>query len=136
MRRHHDIGARAVRRPRLLDDAGSASVLAVGVIAALLAITLGALAVLSAVRSSHVARSTADLAALAAAGRIEQSGDPAGACEEARRVAGLHDAAVVACTVDGSEVSVTTSVGIPLRLGGVGPDRAEGRARAGPAPAG
>ena len=136
MRRPRDVGARVVGRPGPGHDAGSASVLAVGVIACLLAIALGALAVLSAVRASHVARSTADLAALAAAGRIEQAGDPAGACVEARRVARLHDAAVVACTVDGSEVSVTTSVAIPLRLGGVGPDHAEGRARAGPARAG
>lgn len=116
-------------------EAGSSTVLAVGLIAVLLTITLAALAVLGAVRAAHVARSAADLSALAGAVEYQQSADAGGACAEARRVAAHHDVAVIGCDVGGGgEVTVTVSARIPLRLGGVGPDHAEGRARAGPSP--
>lgn len=118
-------------------ERGSSTVSAVGLIAVLLTITLAALAVLSAVRAAHVARSAADLSALAGAIQLQQAFDPEAACAEAGRVAALHEVRVLACEVgDAGDVTVTVSAGIPLRLGGVGPDHAEGRARAGPEPGG
>lgn len=122
-------------RPDLRAEAGSSTVLAVGLIAALLCVTIGALAVLSAVRSAHVARSAADLSALAGAVEYQESPDARSACAEAGRVASRHDVRVLACEVGGAgDVSVTVAARIPLRLGGIGPEEAEGRARAGPAP--
>ena len=126
-----------MRFPDLRDERGSSTVLAVGLIAVLLTVILAALAVLSAVRAAHIARSAADLSALAAAIQLQQSADGQGACAEARRVAGRHDARVITCDVGGGgAVTVTVSARIPLRLGGVGPDHAEGEARAGPVPEG
>lgn len=123
------------RDPR--EEAGSSTVLAVGLIAALLTVTIGALAVLSAVRAAHVARSAADLSALAGAVEYQESVSADLACAEVARVAGRHDVEVVSCRVSGGgEVTVTTAARIPLRLGGIGPERAEGLARAGPAPEG
>lgn len=116
-------------------ERGSSTVLAVGLIAVLLTVTLAALAVLSAVRAAHVARSVSDLAALAGAIEYQQSPDAGAACAEATRIAARHDVQVITCRIGGGgEVTVTTSAAIPLRLGGLGPDHAEGTARAGPAP--
>ncbi len=62
--------------------------------------------------------------------------DADSACAESGRIARRHQARIVGCEVGaGGEVSVTISVQIDHRLTGVGPDRAEGRARAGPDPA-
>lgn len=116
-------------------ESGSSTVLAVGLIAVLLTVTVASLAVLSAVRAAHVARSSADLAALAGAVVHQEVSEDSAACAEARRVALRHDTEMVACEVGaGGVVTVTTSAAISHRLPGVGPDRAEGRARAGPAP--
>ena len=117
-------------------ERGSATVLAVGLIAVMLTVTVAALVVLGAIRSLHAARASADLAALAGAGHLQQQGDPAAACREAERIAARQQATVVACEVGAGEVvTVTTSVGIPLRPPGV-PESARGRARAGPVPTG
>lgn len=117
-------------------DRGSATVLAAGIIAVLLTVTLAALVVLGALRSLHVARASADLAALAGAGHLQEQGDPGAACREAERIAARQRATVTTCEVGAGEVvTVTTSVGIPLRPPGV-PESAEGRARAGPVPTG
>ncbi|WP_435200388.1 Rv3654c family TadE-like protein [Janibacter sp. GS2] len=122
-------------RREIRDEKGSSTVMALGLIAVLLTVTVAALAVLGAMRAVHVARSTADLAALAGAVVYQQVQDDPAACAEARRIARRHDAQVVACEVGaGGEVTVTTSVPITPRVPGVVPDRAEGRARAGPAP--
>lgn len=112
-------------------DAGSGTVNAVGIIAALLTATVGALAVLSAVHAVHTARAAADLGALAAA-VDHQEGGGAG-CAEAVRVAALHEVDVTRCTIDAAGVAdVTTSAAIAFQVPGVTPARAEGRARAGP----
>lgn len=115
-------------------DAGSSTVLALGIIAVMITVTVAALVVLGAVRAAHTARSAADLAALA--GAVEYQRRPGGsACVEARRVARRHEVEMVTCGISaGGEVTVTTAAPIPLRLGGVGPEHAEGRARAGPQP--
>lgn len=121
--------------PDVRGEAGSSTVLAVGLIAVLLTVTVAALAVLGAMRAAHVARSTSDLAALAGATAYQQAPDRSAACAEARRIALRHDAQLETCEVGaGGAVTVVTSVPITHRLAGVGPDRAEGRARAGPAP--
>jgi len=107
--------------------------MALGLIALLLTITVAALAVLSAVRAAHVARSSADLAALAAAVVHQEDPGRVAACAEAERIARRHDVELVACAVGArGEVTVTVSAPITHRLAGVGPDHAEGRARAGP----
>lgn len=117
------------------DDRGSSTVMALGLIAVLLTTTVAALAVLSAVRAAHQARSAADLAALAGAVVHQEVSDASASCAEARRIALRHDVELVTCEVDaGGVVTVTTSAPITHRLAGVGPDRAEGRARAGPDP--
>ena len=117
------------------DDAGSSSVVAVGLVALLLTLTVASLAVLSAVRAAHVARSSADLAALAGAVVHQQSADPTAACAEAERIALRHDVEMVECAVGaGGVVTVTASAPITHRLAGVGPERAQGVARAGPDP--
>lgn len=114
------------------DESGSATVLALGVIVAVLTVTIGGLAVLGALRAVHVARSSADLAALAAAGHFQQHTDPVAACAQARRIARRQSAQVVGCSIDVAGVaSVTTSV--PITGGPVlGPEAAQGQARAGP----
>lgn len=124
-------------RREIRDERGSSTVMALGIIAVLLTVTVGALAVLGAMRAAHLARSAADLAALAGAVVYQQVLDDSAACAESERIARRHDAQVVTCEVGaGGEVTVTTSVRITPRVAGVGPDRAEGRARAGPAPQG
>lgn len=115
------------------DESGSATVLALGVIVAVLTVTIGGLAVMGSLRSVHVARSAADLAALAAAGDFQQHADPVGACRAARRIARGQAAQLVGCTIDARGIAtVTTSVPISHHVAGLGPDAAEGRARAGP----
>ena len=116
-------------------EEGSSTVLALAVVAAVLTLTVGGLAVLGSLRAVHVARSAADLAALAAAGQLQEGSGRGAACARARRIATSHDARVTACEVAGSgEVTVTATAPIRGRLAGVGPSTATGRARAGPAP--
>lgn len=120
-------------RPEPGCQRGSSTVLVVGLIAAVLTVTVAALAVSSAVRAAHVARSAADLGALAGAIAHQRGAGRAGACAQARRVAGQQDVRVTLCSVDAEgAVSVTTASPIVFRLPGVGPGHAAGRARAGP----
>lgn len=113
------------------DDSGSGTITALGSIALLLTLTVAAMAVLSAVQAVHVARSAADLAALAAAVDHEEGG--AAPCAEAARLAAAHRTTIESCTVGpAGVVDVTTSAPVALRLPGTGPARALGRARAGP----
>jgi secretion/DNA translocation related TadE-like protein len=111
------------RRPpssRRGGDRGSATLVAVAVLAILLAVTLGGFYVGSAVIARHRAQATADLAALAAAARL-----PAGsvaACSEASTIADAMRVSVAGCVTDGLDVVVTIDAG---------PARAA--ARAGPA---
>lgn len=126
--------ARSRKHHRVRADSGSASVLVLGVVAALLGVTVGALGVLGVIRAVHAARSAADLAALAAAGHIQEQVAPEVACARARQIARRQGANIAGCVVDGATVTVTTTVRIPLRLLGIAPETAKGRARAGPAP--
>lgn len=103
--------------------------MALGLIAVILTLVTAALAVLSALVAAHVARSAADLSALAAATALQQGSDP---CVAARDIATRNRAHVVVCRVDASGIAdVTVRSPVTLRLPGT-PGHAQGRARAGP----
>jgi len=119
----------ASRGPARRGDSGSASVLvlslalALSVLAALLTV-LGAVAV-----ARHRATAGADLAALAAAGRVLEGS--ATACGRAEELARAQDSRLVGCELTGDVVEVVVEVRPPGWLGRFG--TARGRARAGPA---
>ena len=98
-------------------------------IAVLLGITGGAACVGAAVIARHRAQSAADLAALAAAGRLADGVDAA--CVQAATVVTAMRANITRCDVDALDVVVVVDVSITLGRFGVGPARAV--ARAGPA---
>jgi secretion/DNA translocation related TadE-like protein len=112
-------------------ERGSASVLVVGVIGLLVAVTAGALVLAGAVRASHQARLGADLAAIGAAQQVRDGGSVAGACATAARLALANGTSLEACSVSGAEVWVT--VAAPSASW---PEAATARARAGPERAG
>jgi len=96
--------------------------------AALLAVTVGAVQLGSAVIARHRAQAAADMAALAAAGVM-----PAGlaaACDNATAVARAMRTAVTACSADALDVVLTVDAQVPLTLWNTGAARAV--ARAGP----
>lgn len=107
-------------------DRGAASVLAVGAIALLVALTAGALTVASVVAASHQARLAADLAAIAAAMEL-QRGSPDSACERGTVTAAHNNARLSDCSVQGMSVTV----GVEVRSARW-PAPAVARARAGP----
>lgn len=79
-------------------DRGSSTVLAIGVVAGLATVLIMALALVAALVAGQQARTAADLAALAAAGRlVEGAGEPA-ACAVAAQVAEANNAALESCT--------------------------------------
>ncbi len=115
------------RRPRLVDELGSATVVAAAMVAVLLAVTGGGAALGSVVVARHRAQAAADLAALAAASEL-----PAGtatACSWATRLARRMRADNAECAVDGLDVVVTVRMSVPL----AGRFTARATARAGPA---
>lgn len=120
------------RRPplsnRACDDRGSASLLAVALIAILLAFTTGAAYLGAAVIARHRAQAAADLAALAAAGAV--AGGPEAACARASQIASAMRTTVAACRVDGLDVVLDVQVRVSLGRFGTGSARAV--ARAGP----
>lgn len=111
-------------------DLGSATVLVVFAVAALLASGVGAMTLLGAVRASHQAHSAADLASLAGAMVLVRGESTASACARAAVVAEQNHASLVACGPSGDAVLevVVTARSAP----GLGP--AVARSRAGPAP--
>jgi secretion/DNA translocation related TadE-like protein len=123
-------------RPALGTDRGSASIylLLVGVLLVAAAIVVTTLA--SVVTARHRAESVADLAALAAAGRVAAS--PSASCAAAAAITARQGATLLAC-VPAPDGSVRVEVGAPVRLGRLlvatpgqsGPLLARGRARAG-----
>jgi secretion/DNA translocation related TadE-like protein len=94
--------------------------------AVLLAFTVGGVYVGSAVIARHRAQAAADLASLAAAGRLAEGADAA--CAQASVVAQAMRTAVTQCVVEDLDVVVTVEA--PVALGVWGPARAA--ARAGP----
>jgi len=108
-------------------DRGAATVLVLGLVAVLLAMTVGGMLLASAVVASHRARLAADLAALAGAARLGDGAPVDGACATAGRVAAINDADLVTCAADGLTLEVTVAVTAPAW-----PEPARARAKAGP----
>ena len=98
-------------------------------VAVLLAITLACVYLGSVVTARHRAQAAADLAALAAAGRLAQGADAA--CADAVAVAVAMQATVADCAVDGLDIVV--AVDVTAAMGRLGMGAARAVARAGPA---
>jgi secretion/DNA translocation related TadE-like protein len=96
--------------------------------AVLLAIATGGAVFGSAVIARHRAQAAADLAALAAAGRVGSG--PQSACALASAVAVANRSRLTACTV--AELDMIVSVDVPVALGRIGVASAHAAARAGP----
>jgi len=95
-------------RNGLSDERGSATVMSIGVLAAMAVLASGVATLAAAVEVKHRVSSAADLAALAAADVA--SGRRAGApCPEAERVAEANRAHLSDCSVQGAVVTVTVS---------------------------
>ncbi|WP_308195078.1 Rv3654c family TadE-like protein [Mycolicibacterium sp. F2034L] len=105
-----------------------ATLAAVAVIAVLVSVTGAVAAVGSAVLARHRAQAAADLAALAAAGRLAEG--LGSACGHADSVAGAMGVALADCQVDGLDVVVAVEAPVGLGVWNVGP--AHAAARAGP----
>jgi len=101
-------GKRSPRPSRVRDDTGAATVLAAVLIAALMAITLGGIRLGATEVARHRAQAAADLAALAAAGRLSLG--PDAACRQAEHLAAAMRATVLNCTVEQLDVVVTVAV--------------------------
>lgn len=101
--------------------------MAAAAIALVLVLTVGALVVIGAVDASHRARLAADLAAIAAAARLQETADPGGACTRAESLAASNRARLTGCVVNGAVVDVRVEVD-PATW----PAPATARARAGP----
>jgi secretion/DNA translocation related TadE-like protein len=117
-----------LRRGRLPgDDSGSGTVWVLA-LTAVVACVAAALVLMVEVRVARAEAATAaDLAALAAAGRLP---DPQRACASAEEVALAQAARLVSCTTDGLTVEVVVSVPLVGPLAGL-PDLRM-RSRAGP----
>lgn len=110
------------------DERGAATLVAVAALAVLIAVTGGLAQVGSAVIARHRAQAAADLAALAAAGRIAAGTESA--CTQAALIAEAMGTSVADCAVDGVEVLVHVDAAVGLGGWRWGPARAA--ARAGP----
>lgn len=104
--------ADSTRLPSVSTDAGAGSVLAIGILGALVALLLAALPIGTLFAAHQQATNAADAAALAAAdtasGRL-----PGFPCETARRVADRNRASLGRCDLDGLTVVVDASVDTP-----------------------
>jgi len=90
-------------------DRGAASVLAIGIVGAVVALTAMVVPITTTFIASQRAANAADAAALAAADAI--SGRvPAVACELAARVAARNGAVLTSCDPDGPDVTVVVAV--------------------------
>jgi secretion/DNA translocation related TadE-like protein len=114
------------------DDRGSASVWVLACSALVLLVAVAVSLRAGAVLARHRAESAADLAALAAAGRIGTADD---VCEPAGPIARANGGALVRCRTrlapDGRSGSVDVEVSVAVRLPGIGWRRATASARAG-----
>jgi len=117
-------------RRHLSDERGSATVVMLGVIAAVLMLTISGLFLASAVLASHRARAAADLAALASAGVLMRGESPVAVCQSAARVAAANHGRVQGCVAVGTEVRLT--IAVPTGMKGLGVATARSRAGSGP----
>jgi secretion/DNA translocation related TadE-like protein len=111
------------------DEHGAATLTAVAALAVLIAVTGGLIHVGAAVVARHRAQAAADLAALAAAGRIAAGAQSA--CAQAAFVTQAMGATLTDCALDGLEVVINVEAAIGLATWHFGP--AHAAARAGPA---
>jgi secretion/DNA translocation related TadE-like protein len=114
-------------------DAGSATIWLVSLLCVVGLAAVAALGVAGAIAARHRAEAAADLAALAAAGRLLL--DPGEACAQAAAIASAQGATLQSCAIraDAQEDSVVVEVSVPSPgdlIPGLPPARA--RARAGP----
>ncbi|MGC5615443.1 Rv3654c family TadE-like protein [Georgenia sp. Z1491] len=119
--------ARVVDRDR---EHGAATVLVAGVVASMLLLLVGVLALARVQVARQEAQGAADLGSLAAAGALQHGAAPAEACARSTGVVGLNEAATVSCEVEGEEVVVSATV--LVELGVFGTYDAVAHARAGP----
>ncbi|WP_309224196.1 MULTISPECIES: Rv3654c family TadE-like protein [unclassified Mycobacteroides] len=110
-------------------DNGSATLVAVAMMAVMLALTAGGVAIGSAVVARHRAQAAADLSALAGAQWALYGVAPA--CAQATAITRRMGASMASCVVDDLDAVVTVNVPVILGRFGIGPARAA--ARAGPA---
>ncbi len=113
-------------------DRGSATVLVLGAVGVLLAMTVGALWVVSAVVAAHRAQAAADLAALAVAAALVRGEPTATACGEGVALAARNGGRLASCQA-GPDFSVELVVQVGATVSRVG--TATARSRAGPAEA-
>ncbi len=107
-------------------DGGVGSVLGVAMMGVLVTLTLAVACGVAVVAAHRAAQAAADLAALAAAGALQDGRDP---CASAADIAGDNRAALRDCRVDGWSVSVVVVSEAHLPTGRV---ELPARARAGP----
>ena len=110
-------------------ERGSASVIVVGVIGMVVALSAGALVLAGAVRASHQARLAADLAAVAGAQYLRDGRSAGEACGAVARMATMNGTVLRDCSVSGTDVTVTVAASSSSW-----PEPAIARARAGPEP--
>jgi secretion/DNA translocation related TadE-like protein len=101
------------RRP---DEAGSGTLLTIGGVVVVLAVTVMVLLAVGANLAVHRARTAADLAALSAAAEYEAGGAPCGA---AARAAGANGATIADCALAGDAFDFVASVTVSLPVFGV-----------------
>ena len=90
-------------------ERGAASVVAIGILGAVVSLSIGAVAVLGAAVASQLAANAADAAALAAADAVSGAvaGEPCGLASE---LAARNGGRLVSCRIVGPAASVTVSV--------------------------
>lgn len=138
-RRHDPVGGEGssgtggpcAGRPTVSAERGSGTVLVLGGLGVVTAVTAAALQVGTAAAAAHRARAAADLSALAGATAVQAGwGDP---CGQAQAVARRNGARVSSCVLVGAEqVLVRVSTTVATAWPGV-PNRATASALAGPA---
>jgi secretion/DNA translocation related TadE-like protein len=110
-------------------------VVALGGIAAVVLVLVGATQLTAAVAVAHRARSAADLAALAGAGAGQEGQGASAACARAAAVAAANGASLNSCDVDANgSALVTAVVPAPPGLSAFTRQPVRGVARAGPSP--
>lgn len=112
-------------------ERGSATVVAIGVIAVMVVLATGVLTFARAVALAHRAQAAADLAALSAASSLTPglTPSPGSGCDRARDIAQANDATIVGCSVTADGYAV-----VRARVSDPGPWQwtSEASARAGP----
>lgn len=91
----------------IADESGSATVVAIGIITAVVALALAVIAIGARAADQHRVRTAADLAAVAGATALYTGGS---ACVVAEETARLNDAAAQACDIDRGDVTVEVSI--------------------------